>query len=219
MKNRIKIYAIALLVIYSVITIVGIVRGFEEGAASFMQGAKDARSDEYFCDETFDLLITPKKGGHSFAEKYEGVNGNVYASEPVLIRTYVETSARDMPTSLLVFYVGFGLLMIYILFVLVYIPILFCFIIRDVLVKDVFESSLIGNIRLMGWLLLSVAAIYNVFVISRYFIAKQMIEFSDYDILFPGIETNPLILGVIALFIAEVLKMSKKMKEDQELTI
>lgn len=222
MKNRIKFYAVALLVIYSLTILVELIRESKDFKGSFLSGWNAAREDkagDRQYTEIFYLNVLPNDETHVFSDTYSGIEGKVYNYEPLTIRVETEVNPQGVSG----YYIVFKILFVFAIFVIVpmlfYMPILFFQILRKVISRDIFDESVIRRIMRIGWILVSLGIVYNLYLLSNYSIALEVVRLSDYEILLPSFNFAIFIFGFVGLIVAEVLKMSKKMKEEQELTI
>jgi hypothetical protein len=224
MNTRLKIICILFGVTYFYIIGEYIVT---EVASDFMSGFKEGQNA---ANATFDNLpieyktcffnAIPKKELSVTPIAFTNLkNASAIHLNSSIFRAKVENPIK-LPTWITIAY-GFEILFAFIaLFLLIYIPVQAYKTIRSIVKNQIFEENTIYRIRRIGYALLIVFGleVYTSFV--SYFEAKALISLEEYKIVF-SIKDNYIFLlfGLITLLFAEILKMSHKMKAEQDLTI
>lgn len=215
MNLKIKIYCILLTIVYIVI----IANSAYQGRADFMEGFKNGRNKNY-TSEVYHLNLEPKEGKYTFHERLKNEKNNQYITAEANIYTVRDdASYSSIPPGLkamklicIVFIaiLGFGLL---------FSPLLFFSIIYSMTKNRIITSSLILRARVLGWLMMLFSIIEIIYTVNQTMILHKIMEFENYDIVMGQPDYMMLVLGLVTLILAEILKVSLKMKEEQDLTI
>lgn len=215
MNLRIKVYCVLLAVVYIAAFVSVMYDNAGDFKASFMEGynASDNKSFDLFLDIT-------RKGDTQPVETFY----NEKANENIEVRVdnfhgLAKVEFKSIPTIL---FIARLLLMIPLVLTaggLLAIPGLFYKIIRGVTKDKLLDSQLIMRVQFVGWILVAFCLSKAAYLGMDYIIAKLLIQISGYTITIPVIDYQLLGLGLIALLIAEILGLSLKLKEEQDLTI
>ncbi len=121
------------------------------------------------------------------------------------------------------FYILFGIHMLVgalKLFIVIYIPVQTFKIVKSISKNVIFDTKNIKRIRNLGYALI---ILFFDMLLSQYLgslTVKDLVAFKDYKISYIEIEnTSYLLFGFASLLFAEILKISLKMKEEQDLTV
>ena len=106
------------------------------------------------------------------------------------------------------------------LFIVIYIPVQTFKIVKSISRNVIFDTKNIRRIRNLGYTLI---ILFSVGLLSQYLgslTVTNMLAFKDYEIISMEIKnTSYLLFGFVSLLFAEILKISLKMKEEQDFTI
>ena len=106
------------------------------------------------------------------------------------------------------------------LFIVIYIPVQTFKIVKSISRNVIFDVKNIKRIRNLGY---SLIILFFVMLLSQYIgsiTVNDMVAFKDYKISYIRVEnTSYLLFGFASLLFAEILKISLKMKEEQDLTV
>ncbi len=106
-----------------------------------------------------------------------------------------------------------------VMFTVVYIPVLTFKIIKSVIRDLIFDAKNIKRIRRIGYATLYIFLGLNYYFWIDQLIAERYVSLSEYNIVSPDRKSIFLLFGIVILIFAEVLNISQKMKEEQDLTV
>lgn len=220
MVKRIKTYCIILTVIYLAIFTHHIYTGIH----SFMSGMEIGKKSVVE-NKNIDILhlnVQPLKGMFSFPEHKQNIkNNSIINTESLELNVMASNKTNESyPLNITIFKTIRSILTFVYLGIVIYIPFLFFSIIRHTTKNYFIDNKIIKKINRMGVILVSIFVFNFIFFnLGDIYIAKQLIEIKDYTVV-PDYSDYPfLILGIIVLLLSEILKISLKMKEEQDLTI
>lgn len=215
MNLKIKIYCILLTIVYMVI----IANSAYQGSADFMEGFKKGASKD-FSSEVYYLNLKPKEGKYTFHEQLKNEKDSQYISAEAnryLIKT--NSPYNSIPSGLKIIKLVCIVFIVILAFSLLFSPILFFSIIYSITKNRIITSSLILRARVLGWILLLFSIIDILYTINETMILRSIMEIENYQIVMGQPDYMMLVLGLVILILAEILKMSLKIKEEQDLTI
>ena len=125
----------------------------------------------------------------------------------------------NIPAWLIIYEVIMTIGAFYFLFAIIAVPVLFYLIIGSVTRGRVLEQKMLGRCRKLGWFVVSLYVYLFLFKLYLYLEAVSAISLADYVITFKYVDFELLFLGCLILLVAEVLNVTLKMKEEQDLTI
>lgn len=221
MDKKIKFYAIVLAAVYACMMILYVVDESESFEEAFKAGFKDG-SARY--GETkflyLHLNVIPVDGSWKFATP---LSSNI--DKPNTFIEYNSLTARQLvehantPTGYVFYQVVMLLLSIVAMGVIFYIPFLFFSIVNTIRKGQMYDPKVLRRLKRIGWIVVAYYLASVMIKILHVLIAKQLINIEGYKIVFSMPEFTPLILGLVILFLAEVLRVGLFMKEEQDLTI
>jgi hypothetical protein len=165
-----------------------------------------------FATYVFDILPLEKSGSYPTISIENTKTGELIDVEVHQLSVSVQTGLLPIIGKLLA-----GTLMI---FITTYIPVQTFKIVRSISKNVIFDMKNIKRIRNIGY---SLIILFFVILLFQYLFSiamNDMIAFKGYKI--SGIEikhTSYLLFGLASLLFAEILKISLKMKEEQDFTI
>jgi hypothetical protein len=228
MNTRLKIICILFGTIY--FYIIGeyvVTEAVSEFTAGFKEGFNEGRNAAL---ATFDNLpmeyktcflnAIPQKGLGAYPISFTNLkNSSAIHIAPTIFRAKVENPVK-LPTWINIAY-GFEIFFAFIiLFLLIYIPVQAYKTICSIVKNKIFEEDTVYRIRRIGYALLIVFGLGVYTSVVSYFESKALISLEEYKIVFSVKENYIFLLfGLITLLFAEILKMSHKMKIEQDLTI
>ena len=215
MNLKIKIYCILLTIVYIAI----IVNSAYQGSADFMEGFKKGRNKD-LSSEIYYLNLEPKEGKYAFHEQIKNEKDNQYIlaeANKYYIKT--NTSYDSIPSALKVIKLTCFVFMVILVSGLLFSPVLFFSIIYSITKNRIITSSLILRTRVLGWILLLFSILDILYTINETMIQRSIMEIENYQIVMGQPDYMMLVLGLVILILAEILKMSLKIKEEQDLTI
>lgn len=215
MNLKIKIYCILLTIVYMVI----IANSAYQGSAGFIEGFKKGANKD-FSYEVYYLNLKPKEGKYTFHEQLKNEKDSQYISAEAnryLIKT--NSSYNTIPSGLKIIKLVCIVFIAILAFSLLFSPILFFSIIYSITKNRIITSSLILRAKVLGWILLLFSIIDILYTINETMIQRSIMEIENYQIVMEQPDYMMLVLGLVILILAEILKMSLKIKEEQDLTI
>ncbi|MBB3187891.1 DUF2975 domain-containing protein [Microbacter margulisiae] len=126
---------------------------------------------------------------------------------------------KPMPLLVKVFNIIGGLSLLIAIVLLIYIPILFYKLLYAIVKGNIFAKGIVQQIRKLALLLLVMYALGLLWRLSLFEINTILFQFANYRIVFANPNMIWLLLGVLALLIAEVIARGADLEEEQELTI
>jgi len=225
--KRLKIITIIIGVVFAVIFIDGFYR-------EFLQGFKDGLFNEGYnsgrnqgrgvpVTRTFFLSLKPEEGHYSFPTTTVSTTTQYQLpanAEIERIRILATYTREQIPISVRIaenlyrffsFFLG--------LFALVRIPVQTFRIVRSITRNKVFEPVNVKRLRKIGYAIL---LLYAIFFLSNYFdykIAAYVVQVEGYLLQMGRGNVMLALLGLVILMFAEVLKVSVRLKEEQDLTV
>ncbi|MDR0438534.1 MAG: DUF2975 domain-containing protein [Bacteroidales bacterium] len=224
MNKRLKIITIAVSVIYAVIFIGNTYRemiGFRQG---FKLGWNEGR--EYAINEKLGLPITktffvslkPEDGPYTFpTTTLNQVPVKAEIKKMSIQATYMK---EEVPKGLRIAE-GWAIFLVFpvLLYIIVMIPIQVFRIVHSVTKNKVFDPWNINRLRKIGNALLIFYVVCLAWDYFSYRIATHVVHVEGYSLQIDWGNITLILLGLVMLMFAEVLKVSVKLKEEQDLTV
>jgi hypothetical protein len=221
MNTRLKIICILFGVAY--LYIIGeyvMTAGWPSFKSGFSDGINSTDNPGERSREVCFFNVVPKNGLYSYPSSLINLKtGKTVRMDAESFRASVEVlhafpAGLNVAQGIKVFFALIGL------FLLIYIPVLAYKTIRSIVKNEIFNIRTINRIRRIGYALLIFfgISIYASFI--SFCVSRHLIDFEDYEIIF-SLKNDYvfLLFGLITLLFAEVLKISHRMKEEQDLTI
>ncbi len=212
MNTRIKIYCILLAAIY-----IGMFAYQKDYMIeSFMDGCNSTR-EERVVSVNLDLKSKEEPSFHVINNK-NGENISIKVSD---YKMTVSVPPNSLPAYLIVLYV---LLMIVIMFcglLLLAFPFIFFNVVYNITKNRIATESVIVKIRILGWTLIAFFIMSVLFEYVETSTVDHLVDLSDYKIKYPDLDVYIISfsLGLVTLLLADILKHSLSMKEEQDLII
>jgi hypothetical protein len=109
---------------------------------------------------------------------------------------------------------------IFLIAALIYFPIQIYKIAHSIVKNDVFQMKNVKRLRRIGYALLFIFGYISVYGYMTIALTRGLIQMEGYNIVFKMTDTYSfLIFGIATLLFAEILQISHKMKEENDLTI
>lgn len=224
MNARLKTYCIILAVTYAFI----LAFSLYEGSKLFIEGVKEGMSSmkhkdsEYFYKSFPYIKLEPKDGYNSFPETKQNLITEKNISGKILTMSVAtEDPIHHIPTYLKVMEIVLILFAFILLIGYIYIPFAFFSIIRKVTKGEFMNSKIITKSYIIGSILILSSILDILYSIIQTATVKHVVQFESYNIIYDfGFSTySAFLLGLVIFIFAETLRMSLKMKEEQDLTI
>lgn len=221
MNKKIKLYAIAISVIYVCMVLFIFFRGLEPFMASMGRGESslESRSTQGM-ESTFHLDVKPQEGLYAFPTPIMNggeTTGGFMEMDNVKVRKFINDDI--MPSNYMVFFIVRSLFAFVLFFFFMYAPFLFFKIVRAVTKGNMFDASVLKKMNKIGWGIVIFYSLMQLIRMGEVYFNRQMIHIDNYEIVYTIPNFTPLILGLVILFLAEVLRIGLFMKEEQDLTI
>ncbi|PXV69069.1 Protein of unknown function (DUF2975) [Dysgonomonas alginatilytica] len=219
MNKRIKIFCLILSIIYVSVVIYSIFDVADSFIAGYKQGQEEAK-DSSKNIQTLHLKLKPIEGGYVYPEKVVNtLTGQEMKAEIGEYKIKFDNSENPLPVHLKVFRGIIIFLAVVILAGLIYLPFLFFSIIKSGTKGKMLEHKTIRKIQQIGYLLIIYYIINVVICLSDFMIAKHAVALEKYRFIIDFSDFGFLFLGLVTLLLAEILKVSVQLKEEQDLTI
>lgn len=215
MNLKIKIYCVLLTIAYVAI----IANSMYHGSSDFQEGFKQGRHKQNFPMHLY-MRVEPTDGKYSFPDKIVNIKDG--KTLPATVNQYIvnhEESNASISTGFKVVRLICIVLTAVLAFGLLFSPLLFFSIIYSISKNRIITKSLILRSRALGWLIVIFSIVDIIYVVNETLISRSLVELSNYNIVMGQPEYMMLVLGLVILILAEILKVSLKMKEEQDLTI
>lgn len=136
-------------------------------------------------------------------------------------RVWLDIPTKDVPTGLIILEVISMLIFVFLIIALAAFPFLFFNVIYNAAKNRIINDNMILKIRIMGWIL-TIYAIMNIILgYASSITASTLVHIENHKIAGPELEPSIiyLIIGFVTLLLAEIIRLSLTMKEEQDLTI
>ncbi|MDR1652150.1 MAG: DUF2975 domain-containing protein [Prevotellaceae bacterium] len=220
MNKRLKILVVLFGVLYVAIVVFNFTSNFDDISGNFMDGYNSVGSEEGVFAMKYSILhfdVLPK------GERYCDNMQNLKSGEILKVRTNTYAAKIDfaqMPAETFLIEMLLSIFAWAALFILILIPVLIFKIIRSIVKDDVFNVLNIRRLKWTGYALVFLFVFHLLNYLQVYITAKKLLELQNYEIVFTmGESYLYLIMGIGTLLFAEILKISTKIKEENELTV
>ena len=216
MYKRIKIYSVILAVIYGLI----IINGAFDFAKGFMLGVDKSKAElkTGVSSTIYHFMVEPVESKGTFPEtiinQLTGEEIHVEACEYMLSIINPPSTVATTVIPLIK-----GLVAIIFVVLVIYALYLFFMTIRSVTKDKIIDGAVIKKIRKIGWIIVAMFVYQAVVYIVDYCIVKDILKMENYKIIMDYSSYSTLVLGIVTLLLAEILKVSLFLKEEQDLTI
>lgn len=221
MDKKIKLYAIVLAVVYGCMMMLYVIdesESFKESfKAGYKQGSVRGEGERYLF---FHLDVVPVDGSWKFATPLLAnlENSNTFIEYNSLTAKKIIEQTHT-PTGYVLYEVVMFLLGIIAMGVVFYIPFLFFSVVNTIRKGQMYDPRVLRRLKRIGWIVIAYYFAAMLLKVLNVLIAKQLVTIEGYRIVFSMPDFTPLILGLVILFLAEVLRVGLFMKEEQDLTI
>lgn len=222
MNAKLKIYCIILAVTYFGIIIYSMFDGYKDFTLGFKQGIDSKISDSTNTTIFTYIDVKPTNGYYSFPDEGK----NLLTDKPIKteissINIHYQDITPEVPMYLYILRDIILFAIFFLILGILYIPFAFFSIIKSVTKGRVMEYQVVRKANAIGWILVTYSVAETAFTYIESLIAKAQIKIEDYEIVYNfGFSHYALfILGMVTLILAEILRESLKIKEEQELTI
>lgn len=219
MNNKIKIYCIILSILYTVVVICSMSDTIESFKAGYKIGRESSPNTPWYM-LTLHLRVLPIEGLHTYPEKIiNSVTGQEVRAEANNYKIRIENSNIDIPVYVKVFRGFIIALSVVFLAGIIYLPFLFFSVIKSATKGKILEPKVIRNIQRIGYILIIYYIIDSLAYFSDYLVAQYVMTFEKYQAVIDVSDFGLLFLGLVTLLMTEILKVSRQLKEEQDLTI
>jgi hypothetical protein len=192
--------------------------GFKLG----MEEAKSAKSDGKRSEiGIYHFKVEPRMGRYTYPETIiNNADGECVQAEVAEYKVKTTNMNNKLPAYIVVLGWVKSILAFVVLFALLYIPFLFFKTIASVVKNRVIDDKTISRIQRMGWIVTGYFIIdFFFYKIYEVVAVEHLFRLRHYQAAIDYTDCILLILGIVLLLLAEILKVSLKMKEEQDLTI
>lgn len=217
MNTRIKIYGILLMFAYIGFFINVVYHDGKEIASSFMEGF-NSHNDEEKGITTVYLSLKPVNGAQTVQNLIDGKDIQLTASE---YSTKVRIPTSSIQTHLFIIQIIVIILASLLAIGVMGFPFLFFNIIYDISKNRIISDNSNIKIRILACILIGYSILEMLANFMNYRIALSTVSIPGYTVSLPNNDTSLifLIVGIITLILAETIKTSLVIKEEQDLTI
>lgn len=213
MNKKIKLYCIILSVIYISVVVYTIFREVASFSAGFNEGLKDIPR------ETLHVNLIPKSGGYSFPTSTTNIMDNQEMKMEIQCAKIMVFHPQKLPLPITIMYYAIIFLAFAILICTIWLPFLFFKIIRSASKGNIIDLKVIKRIKKIGIILVFFYVIDVLIYIVETLKAEYLVKLEHYNFFVDFSGFGTLILGIVTLLLAEILSVTLKMKEEQDLTI
>jgi len=227
MDKRLKIISITFGVVY-VIIIGGVIYnamadfwfGFKRGFESVQIDKETKTIHSISSLGYFYLKLTPTEGSRSFPDvmlnQLDGMPMKVEIENMVVgLSNAKELLPKGtVPIDIIMFTMAF-----FALFLMLFVPVQTFRIVYSITKDKIFNADNIRKLRFIGYALLTFFTADVIFNFLHYWIAARVIQVEGYVLRMSWDNATLVLLGLVVLMFAEVLKVSVRMKEEQDLTV
>ena len=219
MNKRIKILCLLLSIIYTGVVIYCIFDFGDGIMAGYKQGKEQAKGSSKNI-QRLHVKVKPIEGVYTYPDRtINTLTGQEIKAEVSDYRIAFDSSDTPLPSYVEILRGIVILLAVIVLIGLIYLPFLFFSIIKSATKGKMLEHKTIRNIQRVGYLLIIYYLINIVAYLSDFVIAKHIVTLEKYRIIVDLSDFSFLFLGLVTLLLAEILKVSVQLKEEQDLTI
>jgi len=226
-ENKKRKTSIALLAVLGGITylyLIGIdlVNNWDSHANSFIQGynAGSRQRTNLLSNETFSLLLNAKNIDNYYSDSLMNLKSNrVMPAKYQLVDVEYQFKDHTEYRQMFKYRVAIGAILFVLLFLIVLVPVLFYATMAAFYKNHIFNNDNVKRLNILGISLLIIYGLQLIFDITIFLYKKQLIEIENYSLSIHLSGAEWLFMGFITLLIANILKRSVELKEEQELTI
>lgn len=213
MNKKIRTYCFILAIIYVFVVMYTIFTQIASFKAGFREGMRGVPR------EILHVNLMPKHGTYSFPDKVSDISGR----QDVLIEMnnakLMVLNPVELPKSIVIGYYVVLCSAFILLGCTIWLPFLFFRVIRAASKGNLIDLKVIKRIRKIGIILI---LFYIADILANTIDtlkAEYLVHFENYNFFIDFSGFGTLILGIVTLLLAEILHMTLKMKEEQDLTI
>lgn len=219
MNSKIRIYSIVLAIIYGVILAHTMFLAVDQFKAGFRLAEKKTSSSSSYMN-ILHVAISPKDGIYTYPEIIKNtITGQDVCVESTMFKIDLSNTNIKIPNYLKYIRITLMFLSFVILATFLYLPFLFFSTVKQATKGHILTPKVIRKIQYMGYIILFSYVANIVSYLSDFMISKYVVEFEKYNVVFDSYDFGYLLLGFVTLLMAEILKVSGKLKEEQDLTI
>lgn len=218
MNSKIKIYCIILSVIYSILVIYTLSDVVDDFKAGYKEGHETTTTPWYM--RTLHLKVIPTEGIYSYPEKITNtLTAQEISAEPNYLKLKLDNSNIEIPLYLKIFRGIIVALSVLALVSTIYLPFIFFSVVKSATKGKILEYDVIRKIQQIGYILVFYYLMDSLTYFSDYLISQHVIVLEKYRAIIDLSDFGLLLLGLVTLLMTEILKVSRQLKEEQDLTI
>lgn len=219
--KRIKVIS-GLLAIMFTVSIFGLITdGFDDFIEGYKEGYNERKimEEQGICVRSLYLHLKNKKGQLYPSEITNTLTNQTIPLQINAAKTLIPYTSESLPSWLSIYENILIISIIFIFGLLFAIPVLSYFIIISAVKGKILEQKNIKRCRKLGWFIVFIYIFELLTQSLEYLKAINLVDFSEYTLKWDYFDFPLLFLGLTILLVAEILNVSLKMKEEQELTI
>jgi hypothetical protein len=227
MDRRLKIISLTFGVVYVIIaggviynSMADFWLGFQSGFEQGLNSKETKTVSPISTSGPFFLSLKPVNGLRSFPDTMlNQIDGKLMRAELESLVVELTNVKELMPqgtvaTDIIMFLMAFS-----ILFIILFVPIQTFRVVYSITKDKIFNTDNIRKLRNIGYALLAFFGADFLLNYLHYRIALQIIDIEGYVLRINWDNATLVLLGLVVLMFAEVLKVSVRMKEEQDLTV
>lgn len=213
MNKKIRVYCLILAIIYVFVVMYTAFMEISSFKAGFKEGITDVPR------EILHVNMIPKSGGYSFPDKFTDITGKQDIRMEVRSAKVMVLNPSKLPTAIFLGYYVVLFSAFVLLGCTVWLPFLFFKIIRAASKGNFLDIKVISRIRKIGIILIFFYFMDVMACMIDTLKAQYLMDLENYKFFIDFSGFGTLILGIVTLLLAEILSVTLKMKEEQDLTI
>lgn len=219
MNTRIKLFCILIAICYIGFFVNMFSNDLDDIKESFIDGADSVREEKN--TTSLSVWIEPVEKENTTIALSNKTDNKIINSHLKESRIKVDVPSKDIPVYFFVTEIIFMIIGVFLFIAIVAFPILFFNVIYNITKNKIITDKVIFKIRVMGWTLTAFFLFDALIKYVQIAAAKQILNIENYKVASLDFEGNIiyLCLGLVSLLLAEIIKVSLNLKEEQDLTI
>lgn len=227
MDRRLKIISITFVMVYMVI--IGSViynamadfwLGFKTGFEDGLSYQETSKANTLSASGYFYLSIKPATGLRSFPDTmFNQLDGKPMRAEIETMVVELNNAKELLPKGTVIIDIIMCFVVFFAMFIMLFVPVQTFRIVHSITKDKIFNADNIQKMRFIGYALLAFFVANFMLNYLHYRIATHVVQVEGYVLRMSWENATLVLLGLVVLMFAEVLKVSVRMKEEQDLTV
>ena len=222
MNSKIKIYSIIIAVVYVCVISYTMYESCNDIVHSYKQSLKSGSNAEIKPIRFMVVDVVPTNGSFTFPNSEENLlTGEKIAIETNSLKIRLYDDSDNVPTYLHIIQMSLYILALILFIGLIYIPFAYFGIVKSIGKGEFMSRKTVKKTNRIGFILISCSILEILLQFVDTKIAQSQVQLPNYEIVGQiGFSQYAFfIMGMVILILAEILRESLRMKEEQELTI